>query len=67
MGVNYKTNASLALDVNLVLFVIDTDVSSERGVAQTRVRRKSRSCSDPHLKWNVELLRPAFEVEHKVS
>jgi len=33
-----------------------------RGVTQTRVWREMLSCSDPHLKWNAELLRPAFEI-----
>ena len=31
-------------------------------VAQTRVWREMRCCSDPSLKRNAELLKPAFEV-----
>ena len=37
------------------------------GVAQTRIWRETRSCSDPRLKWNAELLKPAFEVKRGVA
>ena len=59
MGVSYNKNVGLALDADLTLFVVDADVSLECGVARTHVRRKMRSCSDPRLKWNAKLLRPA--------
>jgi len=56
MGVNYNGNVNLALNADLVLFVVDADVSSERGVARTHVRCRTQSCSDLCLKWNTKLL-----------
>ena len=45
----------LAIDADLALFFLDTDVSV-----------RMQSCSDPCLKWDAELLRPAFEVRPEV-
>ena len=50
MGVSYNRNAGLAVDASLALFVVDVDVSV-----------RTRSCSDPRLKWDAKLLRPVFE------
>jgi len=46
----------LAVDADLTLLVVDTDVSV-----------KMWSYSDPRLKWDAELLRPAFEVRCEIS
>jgi len=56
MRISYKRNAGLTLYVDLALFVVDTDVSV-----------RTRSCLDSRLKWEAELLRPAFEVRRKVA
>jgi len=46
MGIIYNKNAGLAVDADLVLFVIDVHILV-----------RTRSCSDPRLKWDAELLR----------
>jgi len=56
MGVNYNRNAGLMLDAYLTLFIIDASVSV-----------RTRSYSDPRLKWDAGFLRPTSEVEHWVT
>jgi len=56
MRVSYNRNASFAVDADLALFVVDADISV-----------RMRSCSDPHLKWDAELLRPPFKVRCEVA
>ena len=56
MGISYNRNVGLALDADLALFVVDADVSV-----------RTRSCSGPREAQDAELLRPVFEVEHRVA
>jgi len=51
MGISYNKNTGLAVDMDLALFVADTDVSV-----------RMRSCSNL-----CKVLRPAFEMEHRVA
>jgi len=48
MKVSYNRNLGLVMDADLVLFVVDADVSV-----------RTQSCSDPCLKWDAELLKLA--------
>jgi len=56
MGISYNRNVGLAVDVDLVLFVVDADISV-----------RMQSCSDPCLKWDAELLRPVFEIRREAA
>jgi len=56
MGVSYNRNTGLALGTDLALLVVDAGISV-----------RTRSCSDPHLKWDTGFLGPASKVRRMVS
>jgi len=56
MRASYNKNAGFTLDANLALLVVDVGIYI-----------RTRSYSDPSLKWDTGFLRPAFKVERRVA